>query len=179
MVADSWLPELGPASDSWDRLTERQPEIFDALAEMQSVFWELVDPVILELCRIRMATILGAERDRELRSGRAPAVALEAKVEELPRYTTSPVFSAAERAAVTLAEQFVLDVKGVTDQQVEAVKEALGAEQCYALVHALQSFEALQRACLVLGVTPVPATINATAQIPENHENPENHDNEV
>jgi alkylhydroperoxidase family enzyme len=139
-----------------------QPALMQSLIELQRVTWRLVDPVVLELARLRMAMLLEATDDLALRSSAAiDADLADDKIIALRDWATSPLFSPAERACIELAEQFVIDVQGVTDQQVHAVAEHLGSSQCYVFVNALWSMEALQRMCLVLGVRPDPEAIGS------------------
>ena len=63
----------------------------------------------------------------------------EDKIAELSSWPTSPLFSARERACLALAEQFVIDVNGVTDRQVDDVLEHLSSGECYAYVNALSA----------------------------------------
>ena len=119
--------------------------------------WDETDPVLLELCRLRMATVLTYPAEQARRTGRAAAAGLdEAKLAALPSWPTSPRFDARERACLALAEQFVIDANGVTDELVAAVTEHLGPEGCYAFVQALSLLETFQRACLALGIDSVP-----------------------
>jgi alkylhydroperoxidase family enzyme len=163
----TWLRDLPPGETEWDRVTALAPEALAALVDLHKVAGARVDPETLELCRLRMATLLRADGAHRLRSRDAiRAGLLEEKIEALPAWPTSPAFSPAERACLALAEQFVIDVSGVTDELVDAVLAHLSAEACYGLVNALWVFEALQSLCLTLGVEPDP---EALAMVPVSH----------
>jgi alkylhydroperoxidase family enzyme len=86
---------------------------------------------------------------------------------ELPRWPTSPRFDAGERACLALAEQFVIDANGVTDEQVADVTAHLGPRGCYAFVQALSVVETFQRACLTLGIESVPDVDDITRPSPD------------
>lgn len=118
--------------------------------------WEETDPVLLELARLRIATLLDnpAEFTRRTPAARDAGVT-DAKIDALPAWPTSPLFSARERACLSLTEQFVMDANGVTDAQVADVTEHLGGD-CYAFVQAISVLETFQRACLTLGIEEVP-----------------------
>lgn len=148
-----------PAGDTdWDRLASVCPEAFDALAGLIGAAWEEVDPVLVELCRLRIATLLGYTAELERRSDRARAAGLtDAKIAALPSWPAAPGFSAAERSCLAVAEQFVIDANGVTEGQVAELCEHLGAAGCYAFVQAVSALETFQRACLTLGVHSAPA----------------------
>ncbi|HLY82318.1 MAG TPA: carboxymuconolactone decarboxylase family protein, partial [Acidimicrobiales bacterium] len=156
----TWLRDLPPGESEWDRVSAVAPEALAALIDLHKVAGERVDPETLELCRLRMATLLRFEAARRVRSRDAIHAGLtEEKVTALPSWPTSPAFSPAERACLALAEQFVIDVSGVTDDLVDAVLDHLSPEACYGLVNALWVFEALQSLCLTLGVEPDPESL--------------------
>jgi alkylhydroperoxidase family enzyme len=113
--------------------------------------------VLLELARLRIATLLGNRSEQRRRSARARDAGLtEEKLAALPTWPTSPDFSACERAGLSFAEQFVVDANGVTDEQVADLTAHLGVAGCYAFVEAVSVVETFQRACLTLGVEEVP-----------------------
>jgi alkylhydroperoxidase family enzyme len=119
--------------------------------------WEETDPVVLELARLRIATLLGANGELARRTAVArDAGVTEAKIDALPSWPSSPLFDARERACLALTEQFAMDASGVTDEQVADVTEHLGADGCYAFVQAVSVLETFQRACLTLGFEEVP-----------------------
>jgi alkylhydroperoxidase family enzyme len=153
----TWLPGLPQGDTDWERLSALFPGAFDAVEELQRAVWAAVDPVLLELARVRIATLLGFGPGLDVRSQQAKDAGLdEEKIAELPLWPTSPLFSARERACLALAEQFVIDVNGITDRLVDDVLDHLSPEECYAYVNALSAFENLQRGCLTLGVTTSP-----------------------
>jgi alkylhydroperoxidase family enzyme len=163
-----WLDGLPPGDTDWDRFAASWPVPFGALAGVVVAAWDETDPVLLELCRLRMATVLTYPAEQARRTGRAAAAGLdEAKVAELPSWPTSPRFDARERACLALAEQFVIDANGVTDEQVADVTAHLGPSGCYAFVQALSVVETFQRACLTLGIESVPDVDDITRPSPD------------
>jgi len=151
------LGAAGGDGTDWDRFASSYPEPFGALSGLVAAAWAEGDPVLLELARLRTATLLRYDAERGRRSARARAAGLtEAKVAELPAWPTSPLFTPRERACLALAEQFVIDAAGVTDSLVVGVTDHLGAEGCYAFVQALSVLETFQRACLTLGIDSAP-----------------------
>jgi len=151
-------PARAPGTGTdWQRLAAIRPEAVEALAGLVAAAWAECDPVLLELARLRTATLLRNRAGRARRTARAEAAGLtETKVAELAAWPSSPLFSARERACLALTEQFVVDANGVTDGQVAGVTEHLGPEGCYTFVQALSVLETFQRACLTLGVETVP-----------------------
>ena len=155
----TWLPDLAPGDTDWERMSALFPGAFDAVEGLHRAVWATVDPVLLELARLRIATLLGFEAGLAQRSHQARDAGLdEAKIAELPSWPVSARFSGRERACISLAEQFVIDVNGVTDRLVDDVLEHLSSAECFSYVNALSALENLQRACLTLGVTVTPET---------------------
>ena len=153
----TWIAGLPEGATDWERFSRLCPEAFEALAGLVAAAWAEGDPVLLELARLRTATLLGAAGELERRNASArEAGVTEAKVAELHAWPTSPQFSARERACLALTEQFVVDANGVTDSLVASVTEHLGPDGCYRFVQALSVLETFQRACLTLGITAVP-----------------------
>ena len=108
--------------------------------------WEAVDPVLLELCRLRIAMLLASESELALRTPAAVAAGLdEATVAELAAWPTSPRFGMRERACLAFTEQFVIDVGSMTDDLALAVGEQLGAQGLADFVSALLVVEQRQR----------------------------------
>ena len=153
----TWLQGLPEGESDWDRLASAYPEAFAALAGVFAAAWQDVDPVLLELARLRVATLLQNTAELTRRSARVGQAGLtETKVAELAAWPTSELFTARERACLALTEQFVLDANGVTDAQVAEVTQHLGGAGCYAFVEGVSVLETFQRACLVLGIRTAP-----------------------
>jgi alkylhydroperoxidase family enzyme len=156
-VIRSWLDPLPAADTDFERFAASWPDAFAALSDTVVAAWDETDPTVLELCRLRMATILGFPAEQARRTARARAAGLdEPKVAELAAWPSSPRFDARDRACLMLAEQFVIDANGVTEAHVAEVTNHLGAEGCYAFVQALSVIETFQRACLTLGIDTIP-----------------------
>src|SRR4051794_11804392 len=112
----TWLPDLPAGATEWERVSALAPDAFSAFADLHKAARLRVDPRILELCRLRIAMLLRSPTDQRLRDPAGLAAGLtDDKVRALPQWPTSPLFSPAERACLALAEQFVIDVSGVTD----------------------------------------------------------------
>ena len=154
----TWLPGMPDGKTNWDRLAALSPEAATALSDVVTAAWDDTDPALLELARLRIAKLLGHTAELARRSARATDAGLaEAKVANVAAWPTSPLFTARERACLSLTEQFVIDANGVTDAQVADVTEHLGARGCYAFVEAVSVLETFQRACLTLGIDDAPA----------------------
>ena len=159
--AMSWLPEAGPGRDDFERVFALRPELFAAWREFAGLFWEkrLVDPVLLELCRLRIAQLHGAAHPLGVRTPEARAAGLdEAKIARLDSWWKQPGFSELERSALRFAEQFVLDAKGMSDEEARPVLAALGDAGTVAFIEALAIFDGFSRFCRMLDVQPVEAS---------------------
>ncbi len=151
-----WV-EAPPAGTDWDRLAAIAPDAFQSLAELVRAAWAGTDPILLELARLRMATLLDNPAELDRRSARARSAGLgEDRVAALAAWPTSTLFTAADRACLGFTEQFVIDANGITDDDVAAVTEHLGPSGCYAFAAAVSALEGYQRACLTLGITTMP-----------------------
>jgi alkylhydroperoxidase family enzyme len=154
----SWLPEIGPGRDDFERTFALRPDLFAAWREFADLFWRkrLVDPVLLELCRLRIAQLHGADHPLSIRTPEAQAAGLdEAKLARLDAWWKEPGFSELERSALRFAEQFVLDAKGMSDEEARPVVAALGDAGTVAFVEALAIFDGFSRFCRMLDVQPV------------------------
>ena len=122
-----------------------------------------VDPVLVELCRLRMALLLRSDLDLVLRYQPALRAGLtEAKIAALPQYLKSPLFTATERLCIEFAEIFVIQSSNIGDDEVARVQQALGSEQFIYFVKALSVMDQFQRGTVAFGVRPgkqVPATL--------------------
>jgi AhpD family alkylhydroperoxidase len=121
-------------------------DVLDAYEQLGVEAWRAVDPVLLELCRLRVATLLGCEAELGWRTDAAVEAGLdEATIAELPAWPTSARFGPAERACLAFCEQFVVDVAGMDDGMVAVVAEELGPQGLRTFVTALLVIEQRQR----------------------------------
>ena len=141
----------------WNELRALAPDPIERYVELYQVIDECVDPVIVELCRLRIADLLGAQGHRALRRPKAAAAGLsEGKIDGLARWPDSPLFSDAERACLAFAEQFCIGADTVSDADVAAVLAHLTPDECYAFTNGVWVMEALARMTVVMGVDPDP-----------------------
>lgn len=125
-------------------------EVRDALDAVWRAAWESVDPVLLELCRLRLATLLGCAAELAVRTPAAAAAGLdEERVELLSRWPTSPRFGSRERACLAFAEQFAIDVAGLDEATAGAVRYQLGEQGFVDFVNALLVIEQRLRLRLI------------------------------
>ena len=97
--------------------------------------WAATSPRLLELCRIRIATLLGCDTEADARttgSGVDDGVA-----EAIRLWPTDPRFDSTDRACLAFAEHYVIDVASIDDATVAAVRDDLGDEGLLNFVNAL------------------------------------------
>jgi alkylhydroperoxidase family enzyme len=154
----TWLAETASGATPLDRTFGLRPDAYARFRELYGGLWDpaVLDPRILELCRLRIATILGADGERAARfSDAAAAGVTEDDVAALPSWPSSSAFSACERAAIAYAEQYVMDPHELTDAHFTALHEHLDEPALATLSLAVAMFDALARFRLALGVEPI------------------------
>jgi hypothetical protein len=120
-----------------------------ALAGVERACAGALEPAILALCRNRISLLLGSECLPD--SGvAAPPPDVRDKLAALPQWTSSPLFTDAERACLSFTEQFVIGVALIDNAAVAALLEHLTPGDTYVFVRWLQACEAAQRVALLL-----------------------------
>ncbi|MET0326775.1 MAG: carboxymuconolactone decarboxylase family protein [Ilumatobacteraceae bacterium] len=106
-----------------------RPELAAAHERLLTTIWSgPVSPVTLELCRLRMATLLASESARTERSPAALDAGLtEERIARLPLWPTDPSFSDEERACIGFAELYVIDHAQISDDDVRELTVLLTA----------------------------------------------------
>jgi alkylhydroperoxidase family enzyme len=129
-----------------DAVLSDRPGVAAHLAELERAAWSAVDPVLLELCRLRIAMLLGCPDEMEARTDVAIAAGLdEAVLADLASWPTSARFGSRERACLAFCEQFVIDVAGSSDELALAVADHLGPQGLAEFTAALLVMEQRQR----------------------------------
>ena len=126
-----------------------RPNLYAEYQRFEALLWSRrpVDPTVLELCRHRIAQLLGDAAEPPRDTG------LAEKVAALDAWKTAPGFSAVERACLTFAEKFVLSPHSITDADAAAVTAHLSAKEMVAFTEALALFDGFTRFRIILGVT--------------------------
>jgi alkylhydroperoxidase family enzyme len=153
-MSETWFPQTGGGTTVLKRVAALRPAYADALLQVEAAVWgqDQVEPEVLELCRLRIAQMLGAD-PRATRP--TVTVALdELLVAQLRQWPTSDAFTERQRVALGLAEQLVVDAQGVSDEHAAQVIAGLGDGGFLVLTYACGFFETTQRASIVLGVQP-------------------------
>jgi len=151
-MATSWIRD--PRARSLDELLSLSPAA-DTLRAWDVAMWRdpATDPLLLELCRLRIGQMLGLDpRTRPVSPAAVAAGLDDATIADLPRWPTSLRFGARERAALAFAEQWLFDPSGVTDDDCAALRGAIGDPGCAAFTMGLALSEAMLRLELALDV---------------------------
>ncbi len=141
----SWLVDGVTAREE---LLELTPALAADHRRVLDALWRTsLDARILEYCRLRTATILGNERAwNEPRSTAAVEAGLdESLLADLSRWPTHPGFGEEAKACLGLAEQYVIDIHGVTDRQVAELEGLIGPDGVITLTTALAVWENTHR----------------------------------
>lgn len=130
-----------------DPRRDEAPEVLETLAVACESVRNVVDRDLLELARLRVAALLGNEPELMARPW---ADVDPVKVAALASWSTNPLFTDRDRAALGLTEQFVIDVTGVLAGPLGAAFGALG-DQLGPFVQGLYLLDVGQRIAMVLG----------------------------
>jgi AhpD family alkylhydroperoxidase len=127
-------------------LSQLRPEACGLLVALNERVWQVTDPALLELVRLRTAQLIGNPAALRVRCPYADEDAVpESKVLALPDYPSSPLFSEAERDTLAFAEQFLIDVGGTTAAARAELIGHFGADGARGLVSAIYVVEFTQR----------------------------------
>lgn len=136
----SWI--TGEAASRED-LLDLCPGLAEKHRAVAAAIWMGSVPIkTLEYCRLRMARILGAQT--ALAEPSHAAVDPEA-IAVLSAWPSNPHFDEVDRACIALAEQYVIDIHGVTDSMIENLTELIGPEGVVTLTTALAMWELTHR----------------------------------
>jgi AhpD family alkylhydroperoxidase len=131
-------------------LSRLQPDACALLVALNKRVWQVSDPGLLELVRVRVAQLIGNPAALRVRSPYADVTVVpEAKLLALPGYPGSPLFSAAERDTLAFTEQFLMDVGGTDATARAGLVEHFGADGARELVSAIYVVEFTQRLQLI------------------------------
>ena len=120
-----------------------RPELAAAHERLLTTIWAgPVSPVTLELCRLRMATLLASTAALAERTPAASDAGLtEERIARLPHWPTDPAFSTKERVCIGVAEQFLLDHHQISDDDVRQLADLLTPEGVVTFTTALVAWD--------------------------------------
>jgi len=102
-------------------------DVATELALLHSAVWETLDPLLLDLARRQIASILGCKPEEDQHSLTAREAGLHQEmIDDVPHWHRSRHFDERHRACLAFVEQFVMDVASVSDAQARVVAHHLG-----------------------------------------------------
>jgi alkylhydroperoxidase family enzyme len=147
----------------FERVFGLRPDLFEQFRAFYFQIWNppKLDPVLLELCRLRIAELHGCASERRVRYEPARAAGLsEARIAALEDWRRGDLFSAAERACLAFAESFALAVQAIGDEDVAELAAHLSPAEIVALCEALAVFDGFTRFRVLLGVDGEAGTVD-------------------
>ena len=138
-------------------MTDPHVEILCAHPSLAALWGDLADAVwaqdaldhaVLELCRLRVATLLGAEWAIDHRT---PDTGVdEDKAGAVASWPTDERFDDLDRACLEVTELFVIDAHALTDEQMAAVSDRVGAAGLVQLTTGLAVWDGIYRVARTL-----------------------------
>lgn len=150
------------ANSTRDAVAQRRAEVLGVRPELAAAHQRLlatiwagpVSPVTLELCRLRMATLLASTAALSERTPAALDAGLtEERIGRLAQWPSDPSFSHEERVCIGFVERFLIDHDGISDDDVRALTDALTAEGVVTFTTALIAWDNQHRLDNALHVT--------------------------
>jgi alkylhydroperoxidase family enzyme len=123
------------------------PDVGERWTEFEATVWSgALGPVLLELCRVRVATLLRDDVGSSLRTPAAVSAGVtDDLLEALPNWPVSSRFGQRERAALAFTELFVIEPHSVTDGMCAELLATVTAAEATALTMAVALFDATSR----------------------------------
>ena len=108
-----------------------------SFAALEAGVWAANDPVLLDLCRLRMGQLVG----RSLEPRHAPAD----KAAALSRWPEDACFDDSERAVLDFCEHYAMDARSVTDDHAVWLHDHFDEPALAALTTGIAFFDAVVR----------------------------------
>jgi hypothetical protein len=143
----TWVPIDAGGEPERDAVLGLKPDFYARLREILGVSWQITDPALLDLCRLRLAQLNGARAEL--------AGADAGRLAELERWPDGGDFDVRERAALAFAEQYHVD-HHVLGDELEELGGHLGQRGLANFVWALHMNDAYLRALSLLDIEPDP-----------------------
>ncbi len=153
----SWIPERAVGDTEFARVFGLRANLFAHFGDFYARLWDpmVMDPVVVELCRLRVARLVGCAAELAVRSGPAVDGGLtEDDVAALASWPTSTRFDDTTRACLGFTEQFVIDPSGIGPGDRAAVRAAVGYSRLVGLTQAVAAFDGFARFRAILEIAP-------------------------
>jgi alkylhydroperoxidase family enzyme len=152
-MATSWLPLQDEGATLLERAVGHRDAYAEAFGRVNDELWaqDAVSPTLLELCRLRIAQLLGTDPATIERTPAAYADGWDdAALPDLSRWDTSPRFDDRQRTCLGYAEQLLYDARGAGGDLASNVIASIGEDGFIVLTYACGFFETTHRARLIL-----------------------------
>jgi alkylhydroperoxidase family enzyme len=157
------IKQLASGATELDQVWGRREKFYAVFMEDYNKSIRRIDPILIELCRLRVAQMVESEFDLGIRYVPALDAGLEEdKIRALSDYPTSPRFTKKERAALEFAEQWVIAFSSIADEDVSRLQEFFTPEECMYFCKALSVIDQFARANSLLrigSIGKVPSTM--------------------
>lgn len=155
----SWIDAV-EAGTPLEAVLGQRPELLQGYRAFYQTLWddERVPHRLLELCRLRIAAIHGCGQEWAVRDAHVVLDAAALAALEQGQFSG---FEPAEQAALAVAEQIPYAHHQISDEEVAALKAAVGEPATVALLTALAFFDVTCRLKLVLDVDELPAQLES------------------
>jgi alkylhydroperoxidase family enzyme len=153
----SWVPTAVVGETEFARVFGLRENLFAHYRDFYARLWEqtVMEPVIVELCRLRVAQLVGCDAELGVRSRPAVDGGLsEETVAALRSWPTAASFDDTTRACLAFAEQFVIDPSGIGADDRARLRAAVGFPRLVGLAQAVAAFDGFARFRVVLGIGP-------------------------
>jgi alkylhydroperoxidase family enzyme len=150
-----WLGGEGERDSAFAAVFGLRANLFTAFRDFYARLWDpaVLDPRVVELCRLRVAQLLGCASEQAVRSRPAVDAGLtESTVTLLRSWPTADAFDETARACLAFTEQFVLDPGLIGAGDRARVRDAVGYRRLVGLTQAVAVFDGFDRFRLVLGL---------------------------
>jgi len=153
----SWIAAPASGGGEFARVFGVRDNLYAHYRDFFARLWDpaVLDPVVTELCRLRVARLLGCRAELAVRSRPAVDGGLsEDAVEQLASWPTSSLYDETTKACLAFTEQFVVDPGGIGSADRARVRDAVGFARLVGLTQAVAAFDGFDRFRLILGIGP-------------------------
>jgi len=147
------VPTTLPAS--WHQAFSLRPNLYQDFRQFYGLFWDrkLLDPVLMELLRLRIAQLHGCQAELGVRYQAALDAGLrESQLQELSCWHSSTAWQPLQRHCLNLAERFVMNPQRIRDEDTEPLRRQLGDAGLMSLLYLLAALDGFCRFQCLLGV---------------------------
>jgi alkylhydroperoxidase family enzyme len=153
----SWIPDVEGGDSEFGRVFGLRENLFRHYRDFYARLWDpkVMDPVILELCRLRVAQLVGNDSELTVRSRPAVEGGLsEEAVAALRSWPTERAYDETTRACLGFTEQFVIDPSEIDGTDRAVLRASVGFPRLVGLAQAVATFDGFARFRVVLGIGP-------------------------